>query len=222
MRLGLGLQLGVSKIWTPSEISPSFWVESDSGFTPSQWNDKSGNAHHLLQATPGKRPSLLANAQNGLPAIRFDGLDDFMQASYTQNGPTTVFFVYRQNSFSGSGAHDIIYDGASTASAFVLCSNTVNQKFRVNAAFAYDTQVADGVFAYTTVVFAVSGKARVNGVQIGTGSWAGNPGGFTIGALGDGGRNTQIDVLLAVQVPGVVSDADIALVEAYITAKYGL
>lgn len=213
---------GASPAWTPKQLRPSCWVESDNGFTASSWTDLSGSGHPLLQGTGASQPTSVAAQQNGIAAIRFDGSDDFMKASYAQNGPTTVFFVYRQNSFSASGSHDIIYDGATAGTTFVLCSSTVNQKFRVNAALVYDTQVADGVFAYTTVVFDASGVARVNGVQIGTGSWAGNPAGFTVAALGDGSRSTQIDILLACQVPGVVSDPNILMMEQYIRTKYAL
>lgn len=213
----------VNAMVTPTEVANvAVYLDGDT-WTAASWTDLSGLGHHCLQATGSKQGTQLAAAQNGHAAVRLDGVDDFYTAAYVQNGPTTTFFVYRQNSFNASGAHDIIYDGGTgTGTTFVICSNTVNQKFRINAALTYDTQVANAVFAYTTVVFDTIGYANVNGQLIGTGSFAGNPGGFTVGALTDGTRSTQLDVLMALQYGRRLSLYEIARIEAYIKARYAL
>lgn len=46
------------------------------------WTDSSGNNNHANQATPGNRPSLVANqTATGAPALRFDGSTDFLTLS---------------------------------------------------------------------------------------------------------------------------------------------
>jgi hypothetical protein len=41
------------------------------------WQDQSGNFNHLAQPTSGARPVVKTNQINGLPCVRFDGVDDF-------------------------------------------------------------------------------------------------------------------------------------------------
>ncbi|MEZ6193752.1 MAG: hypothetical protein R3C45_21120 [Phycisphaerales bacterium] len=45
------------------------------------WQDQSGNANHVTQATAGQRPTFNTNVLNGMPAISFDG-GDALQGTY--------------------------------------------------------------------------------------------------------------------------------------------
>ncbi len=45
------------------------------------WPDLSGFGRDVVQATAGKQPAYVADAFNGLPALRFDGVDDYLQRS---------------------------------------------------------------------------------------------------------------------------------------------
>ena len=49
----------------------------------SQWNDKSGNERHAVQATTANQPSYQTAVQNGLNTIRFDGSNDFFTVGST-------------------------------------------------------------------------------------------------------------------------------------------
>ena len=50
----------------------------------SQWSDLSGNNRHVTQSTASQKPTLQLAAQNGLPGVLSDGVDDFLtQASST-------------------------------------------------------------------------------------------------------------------------------------------
>lgn len=42
------------------------------------WKDKSGNSRHFTQATADKRGTLKTGVLNGLPVVRFDGVDDYL------------------------------------------------------------------------------------------------------------------------------------------------
>ncbi len=71
--------------WTPASLTNLVaWYSADSGVyndagstlatntqTVQQWNDKSGNAYHLKQATSGKRPQYLSGGFNSLPTVQF-------------------------------------------------------------------------------------------------------------------------------------------------------
>lgn len=71
----------------------------------SQWNDTSGNSRHMLQATAGKQPLYKTNINYSKPAVRFDGVDDFMQTAGfgTLAQPFEVLIVckYRTSTHAG-------------------------------------------------------------------------------------------------------------------------
>ena len=61
------------------------------------WPDISGNAHDASQGTPGYYPGYETGEINGLPVVRFDGTDDYLQDSHSYSG-RTVFAVYNISS----------------------------------------------------------------------------------------------------------------------------
>jgi len=59
------------------------WLKADSGIVlngnyVSEWNDQSGNGHHATSAFDVIRPVLHPQSLNNLPAVSFDGVDDFL------------------------------------------------------------------------------------------------------------------------------------------------
>jgi hypothetical protein len=65
-----------------------------------RWDDRSGNARHLLQSTAASRPTFRAAQANGRPCLRLDGINDFLAASnlaLTGNA-LTVYAVYLRSS----------------------------------------------------------------------------------------------------------------------------
>jgi hypothetical protein len=75
---------GGSKLWTPEQISTALWLDAaDSstiilnGSTVSQWNDKSGNNRHAVQATASAQPTRTVT-QNGNLTLTADGNDWFI------------------------------------------------------------------------------------------------------------------------------------------------
>ncbi len=70
---------------TPADLSPFQWFDGSdsasitaSGGFISQWADKSGNSRHLTQASGTNQPQVSAAAVNGLDAVTFGGVDDYM------------------------------------------------------------------------------------------------------------------------------------------------
>ena len=77
---------GIVGEWSPLSIDGcQLWLRSDLGVTNgagvSVWEDQSGNGHDATQGTATYRPTLQTNQINGYPSIRFDGSDDYLQAS---------------------------------------------------------------------------------------------------------------------------------------------
>jgi hypothetical protein len=76
------------------------WLEADAGITlsgsnVSAWADQSGSGANAAQTVDANQPVLMANSINGLPAVDFDGVDDFMTFTLPINDLTgmTIFVV---------------------------------------------------------------------------------------------------------------------------------
>src|SRR5262249_3683840 len=76
------------------------WLRADagtitSGSALSQWSDQSTNNRHATQGTAGSQPTLVNGVINGLPVVRFDGVNDFLTFPLPVNGlgGMSVFLV---------------------------------------------------------------------------------------------------------------------------------
>ena len=75
--LSLGMGGGGAAAFNPSDYGTvAWWLRGDdvtlNGADVASWNDKSGNARHWTQGTPGKQPLFVASAINGKPGLQFD------------------------------------------------------------------------------------------------------------------------------------------------------
>lgn len=138
-------------MWKSAAAAPTFavaatdstvlWLEADKITGKSNldtmyaWLDTTASGLHVFQLTAAAKPLYIANAINGLPAVRFDGNDDRLfrngVSGHQVTGPDamTVYAVFSQNSaqanqvlwfanHDGSGATRIA-GGSSFAGAIV-------------------------------------------------------------------------------------------------------
>lgn len=96
---------GASSYTAPSSLK--LWLKADAGVTAgadgsvTQWSDQSGNANDALMGDLGDTttPVLVPSAINGNPAVRFDGVDDYLSVASSDSiaiaGDLTSFFVVR-------------------------------------------------------------------------------------------------------------------------------
>lgn len=102
------------KLWLDANDAAT--ITKDGGNLVSQWDDKSGEGNNVSQATPSQQPLWVDAVQNGLPIIRFDGVNDFLKRSTYVGGvlaqPNTAFVVCK---FPGiaSGTLAPVFDGGS-------------------------------------------------------------------------------------------------------------
>ena len=93
-----------SSAFLPTDVSGlKCWLKADTGITKdgsdlvSNWADQSGNSNDVAQPTATNQPLWVDSVQNGLPIIRFDGVDNFMWrntfTSGTLTAPNTIFVV---------------------------------------------------------------------------------------------------------------------------------
>ncbi len=150
--------------WTPLELGASLalWLDADdastitlNGSTVSQWSDKSGNNHHVTQATAAAQPTYEAAAFQGKPTLSFDDTDDMLAvASSTVSANGDLFFgaafqfkagVGNWSTIVGTNASEI---GSNTGELFIQRMGTRSQigahnSGRVDTQSTYAVQVAD-------------------------------------------------------------------------------
>ncbi|PXA04418.1 hypothetical protein DDZ13_07760 [Coraliomargarita sinensis] len=92
---------GASGPWTPTDITTTAWYDASDASTiiesaglVSQWNDKSGNANHMKQASASSQPVTGARSINGLNVMDFDGADALQEDSNAFGATIDDAFVF--------------------------------------------------------------------------------------------------------------------------------
>ena len=96
--------------FSPAKVAGlAVWVRGDVGLDTDAagrlrgWRDQSGHGNDLVQATPSLEPVADPGVANGLPAVRFDGTDDFLAFTNGLTGSIrTVFAVVREDADAGA------------------------------------------------------------------------------------------------------------------------
>src|SRR5262249_31190038 len=74
IREGLPVRSNI-RLWLRSDVE----IVYDANGKIDRWKDQSGNSNDALATTTaGSRPERIASASYGLPAVRFDGVDDVL------------------------------------------------------------------------------------------------------------------------------------------------
>ena len=215
-----------------------------------QWFDLAprGGIQEAQMASSGRRPDLIAGAINGLPVIRFDGIDDSLLILDDSkldllDGNNTVswFTVHKQTdadgtilrtrydgtsgsttlwgSFKSSGTGNPIYSHARTSSNVMRGEQNPN-----TANFMTMSAVWDGADPAQPV------KQWLNGIR-GTPHSSGNTGAdnpattfnrLRIGQNADGGSPSALDVAEILVYDAALNDTDAARVTQYLKTKYGM
>ncbi len=95
-----------------SSTNNVMWLRADdlSASPVSSWSDQSGNANDVSQGTGASQPTWIDLQLNGLPVVRFDGSDDFL------DGPAS-------NALIGDGQEDltilVVYNTNSTGRQYI-------------------------------------------------------------------------------------------------------
>lgn len=187
-----------------------------------KWVNKSGTGTSVIQATAGSRPLYKTAQQNGKPGVRFDGVDDALRvASINLTIKTWVFCLKRiSNTGNVSGISTLV----NKSSDGLNCRTNNDTTYR-----------ADGVSADAADLVFSGGTIRINGTagftfSLGTAHVASfrNAGGAAVyDNISFGRRDGTNDRLWNGEFYEVIgydtslSDANVALVEAYLKAKWG-
>ena len=210
-------------------LSPSIWLKadagvySDAGTTPAvdtdtvrQWNDQSGNGRNVSQGTSAKRPTYVAAGKNGLPVLRFDGVDDLVSgASPTIPAASSLFLVASRDSSSV-----FFLSAANNTRAIYHTGNTV--RWEVNAQQT-TADATTGWRVFSLVTAATTAVAKKNGAAyISAGSVSPDAmGGVALGGSSVFGYG-QCDISEFFAVHSTLSDAKVAALLAYANGRWAV
>jgi hypothetical protein len=238
-----GLQLTAPRrgTFTPASVSGLLlWLAADStahlwqdtartvpavadGDPVACWDDGSGVGHNVVQATTTKRPLLKLAILNSKPVLRFDGVDDFLQATFTAiTQPFSRIAVFNMRSYAAS-SH--IYGAGPTGQGVLFESSTSPIMSLYDGTVSPSTSsLAVGTFGVVSELHnGAASELRVNGAAAATG----NPGvatlsGVTLSAASNGASTTPVDHAEVVVYNRALTTAERQSVERYLGTKYGI
>jgi hypothetical protein len=135
--------------FTPTDLTGlQLWVHGSAGLPASRyidlWADQSGNENDLVQANGLRAPIRASNAQNGLPGVRFDGANDYLDFDRITT-IRTVFWVLRDASTEpgvryllGDSNYNYFTGGEDSLWATNVHGNIRNGQTRLNSMLLVD------------------------------------------------------------------------------------
>lgn len=176
------------------------------------WEDESGNNDDATQGTGANQPTYKTNIVNGLPVVRFDGGNDYLQTTsltaqtlfiVCNHGDGATFSNYRRLIQPTAAAFH--YYGDNGTGNYAIGAGITGGNFRVNGA----ATMSAGTLSAFRVVGIEADAAATDTYPIGI-----SIGGFSQHLLGD--------IAEIVAYSGVLSGGDRILVETYLMDKYGI
>lgn len=195
-----------------------------------QIRDRSGEGRDLFAQPSAAAPTLVEDGVNGLPVVRFDGTDDWIQSAEfvsVEAQPATLFFVFVDRN-GDDGATRTFLTGDDSADYWRIASglDTGTTKHQFSAGTIQ--QLADAAevrtYLYSVVVNGASSSVYRDGAAVLSGVDLGSKGmnAVTIGAIHTGADPAAMDLCETFAVSGVLSDTDRQLVEGFLADKWGV
>lgn len=218
---------------TPLTIlgSAAWWVRADLGITigtgVSAWADQSGNGVNFAQGTGSAQPTLVAGAVNGQPAVRGDGVDDLLAASWARGAPGTtpcyIWVVAKQVSWINFRC--LCGDYSSAANGAAIQNITASPTVRT-LQNGVNTNNAWTVGSYFRIEWYLDGGAG-DYLKIGTTQTAGSAGNlaslgtFNLFAAPAATTWANVEIAEAFAFFGTPNAGKRAELDAYCTGRYG-
>jgi len=193
---------------------------SSSGDPVGGWQDQSGNGRHLLQTTAAKRPTLQTGVLNNAPVVRWDGVDDYLAAAFTQAQPFHLFMVGRVRA---ARAQQYFTDGGSPISVYFY-TGTATPRFDMGAPTTGCYVNASTAWHVLSLFYGGTGShMRFNGAEVARGNCGAN--GFTELTLGSRGDRiygfADLDLAELLLYQGEQSGVRLQQIERYLNG-YGV
>jgi hypothetical protein len=127
------------------------------------WQDQSGQGHHATQATAAAKGTLKPSIKNGKSVVHFDGVDDYLAATF---GAATPFHLFVVLSPSGGGASNVGSPVGYSDGNDRLGYSTTSATFDVGGtAITPTTPTQNNWYVVSAKANGSSSKVRVNGAD---------------------------------------------------------
>jgi hypothetical protein len=181
--------------------------------------DYSGNGNHLLQATASKCP-ILRNS-GALWWLEFDGVDDYLRATFTLNQPLTRVAAAQQVSWTSG---DRLWEGSGVFAPLMQTGSSPTVGFGGGSSITSSDMTVGANHVVTEIRNSTSSKLAIDNNSYATGD-AGtiNPAGLTLAAQNTG-SSAYCNLLWfgGVWIAGVMSDPNIASCRTFLGGLAGL
>ena len=195
----------------------------------SSWADKSGSGNSPVQATGANQPVNTANQINGLPALVFDGANDYLTIAALAGGnlTTSTMFFLAKRAVSGVGSAGVyLADGVDSTNRQAILSNNVAQLLWSYAGGAVNTTtVADNLVHVHCCTFAGNSSSAyyLDNTNIGTSDIGSNQlAGLTIGARYNNVQTFNGAIGEVIIYNRALSTTEISSLYKYFKNKWGL
>lgn len=225
-------------VWNPSMISTALWLDAADASTVttvsgavSQWNDKSGNARHVTQATAGNRPTLTSNGLSNRNVITFNAANSTrLSGSLTAASTTESSFVVVNASSANTNPQTLLGSSASQGRQFRLTSTTASLLAQASSLLgSSSTNAPKDVSSIVNLTYQTAGITTLsfffNGTAAGTassGNAVGGSGTTDIGAQGGGGEGLTGYIAEIVVLQSAPPTDTRQRIEGYLSHKWGL
>lgn len=130
-------------------LSNQLWLDAsqqvaNDGANITSWSDASGNGNNAAQTIGYKKPKYRTNGINGMPAVDFDGIDDYLYTGSNSNfnsNQSTHFVVYERSTVNAGSnclfnmdfneASNLIFTSTSTNNSQIYVKNSLGQPQRL-------------------------------------------------------------------------------------------
>ena len=151
-----------------------FWLKADAGILEGPtagfvetWEDQSGNSHDMSIAVATQQPAVIDNQANGLPVVRFDGIDDRINfASGILTGVTEgeIFAVLKATSALPASDKGFWLFGSNTNENYPNSSGEITDNFGSDVSrTAVPVQDIEAYHIYSVYSRAGEWVSRLNG-----------------------------------------------------------
>jgi hypothetical protein len=241
---GSSLAVTANGVWSPGFATTSLWLDAadantitETAGSVSQWDDKSGNARHATQSTPGQKPTYGAVTQNSLNTVTFDGSNDNLDIASTSiftsgNSDIGIFAAYKPTAAPGS--RGAIFGNFSTGNLAVYFGDDApfvepwgvynnadidlsTDSYVQNGDYIASIVRSDGNFTGWTAGNQNETVANTDSVYAGAGT-------ASTWSIGDttSGQNASLDLWEFATIDGSISTPERERFEGYLAWKWGL
>mgnify|MGYP001444608406 CR=1 FL=1 len=225
---------------TLPSLEPRAWFRADNGpvvngaSLVAQWSDRSGNGFGVSQETGSNRPLLVEDAINGLPAVRFDGNDDYLETpsavdlALSGGNGTSVFVVVKPGSTQKTYADILDYSHDYTVNFVVQQDSSTTNSFYYQADNAQQLSTTDFQVFTAVETRGVEASTYLNGGNEKTGAepynYLSEPNYLTVGnkSLDRYPRQFNGDIAEILFYNKALGASEKGLVETYLSEKYGI